>query len=74
MAITTVRCPVSQASVSRVTDLEGGVLRVICAEYEEPTGICRLKKAALRGGPLAQLLDRVSEGTLDTDGVRCTLH
>ncbi|MFI5178393.1 MAG: hypothetical protein ACHQO8_07520 [Vicinamibacterales bacterium] len=74
MAITTIRCPVNQAVVSRLTDLEGEVTRVICPEYEEPTGICRLKRNALQGGPLAQLLERVSEDTLDTDSVKCTLH
>jgi hypothetical protein len=74
MAITTIRCPVAQAVVTRMTDLEGEVTRVICPEYEEPTGICRLKRNVLHGGPLAQLLDRVSENTLDTDGVQCALH
>jgi hypothetical protein len=73
MAITSVRCPVLGANVSRVTDLEGEVTRIICAEYEEPAGICRLKKSVSAGGMLSQLLERVSEHTLDTRSTQCDL-
>ena len=38
------KCPVLGANVTRVTDLEGEMPKLICAEYDEPTGICRLKK------------------------------
>ena len=74
MAITSIRCPVLGAHVTCVTDLEGNVTRIICAEYEESTGSCRLKKAALEGGPLAQLLERMSEDTLDTRSTLCVLR
>ena len=73
MAITSVRCPVLGASVTRVTDLEDEVTAIICPEYEEPIGICRLKKNALEGGPLSQLLERVSEDRLETRTTRCNL-
>ena len=73
MAIVYVRCPVLGASVTRVTDLEGEVTALICPEFEEPTGICRLKKNARQGGPLSQLIERVSEDTLGTRTTRCNL-
>ena len=73
MAIVSVRCAVLGANVTRVTDLEDEVTALICPEYEEPTGICRLKKNAGQGGPLSQLLERVSEDTLDTRTTRCNL-
>jgi len=73
MGINLVRCPVIGANVSRVIDLEGDTTKIICAEYEEHTGICRLKKSASRGGMLSQLLERVSEDTLDTKSTRCVL-
>lgn len=73
MAIVSVRCAVLGANVTRVTDLEDEVTALICPEYEEPTGICRLKNNARQGGPLSQLLERVSEDTLDTRTTRCNL-
>ena len=72
MAVTAIRCPVLGAEVGRVTDLEGRVLQIICDEYEQD-GTCRLKTSARRGGPLSQLLERVSEHTLDTPGTVCSL-
>ncbi len=71
--MTSVRCPVLGAHVTRVTDLEGQPTAIICAEYEKPTGICRMKRGALSGGPLSQLLNRVSEETLATRSIRCEL-
>lgn len=71
MAIISVRCPVAQAMVTRVTDFEGQTTRVICAEYEHPAGICRLKRSAFEGGPLSQLVERLSEETLETRSPRC---
>jgi hypothetical protein len=71
MSIATVHCPVAHRAVARIADLEGATIRVICEEYEEPTGICRLKKSAAEGGPLSQLLERLSEETLDTRTTRC---
>jgi hypothetical protein len=73
MAITSVHCPVLHTTVKRVTDLEGEVVRVICPEYDEPTEGCRLKKTAYQGGPLAQLLERAEEGTLNRRTVHCDL-
>ena len=74
MAMTSIQCPVLGAHVTCVTDLEGGLTRIICAEYEESTGSCRLKKAAREGGPLAQLLERMSEDTLNTRSMLCVLR
>lgn len=74
MAMTSIRCPVLGAHVTRVTDFEGNVIRIICREYEQSTGACRLKKAAFEGGPLAQLLERMSEETLNTRGTLCDLR
>lgn len=73
MPITTVRCPVLKANVTRVTDFEGLSTAVICAEFDKPSGICRLKKNALDGGPLVQLLERVEEGTLGHRTTICDL-
>lgn len=73
MGMTSIRCAVLGADVNCVTDLEGTVLKIICDEYEED-GACRLKTSALRGGPLTQLLERVSEHTLDTHGTACILR
>lgn len=74
MPIRTAHCHVLGASVSRVTDLEGTVTRVVCPEYQEPNGICRLRSDALKGGPLSRLLERVEEETLGERGVLCELH
>ena len=71
MAITSVTCPVAHTTVTRVTTFEGETTRVICPDYEEPSAICRLKMSAREGGPLAQLFDRLSEGTLDRRSMRC---
>ena len=73
MAITAIRCPVLGAHVTRVADLEGHIMKIICPEYDERTGSCRVRKAALAGGPLAQLLERVDEDTLDARGSSCVL-
>jgi hypothetical protein len=72
MTIESIRCPVLGAHVTRVTDFEGNVSRVICAEYEQPE-TCRLKKTALEGGPLTQLLERAAEDTLSSRDTRCVL-
>jgi hypothetical protein len=73
MGINQVRCPVVGATVSRVVDFEGETTRIICAEYDERTGICRLKNSPSKGGMLSQLLERVSENSLDTKNTRCVL-
>jgi hypothetical protein len=74
MAIISVSCPVAHAIVTRVTDLEGNTTRVICPEYQEPTGICRLKSDSFEGGPLSQLLDRLAHETLDKRTTRCDVQ
>lgn len=74
LAISSVRCPVLGAIVSRVTDLEGNVTAIVCPEYDEATGNCRLRRTALQGGPLTQLLERAAEGTLDAGGTACLLR
>jgi hypothetical protein len=73
MPIKSVHCHVYQGNVTVVTDLEGRVERIICPEYEATTGTCRLRKAALRGGPLSQLLERVEETSLDSRATGCIL-
>jgi hypothetical protein len=73
MATTSVHCPVLRAHVTRITDFEGNPVNIICAEYDKATGNCRLKRTALEGGPLSQLLERVEEGTLDRRATRCDL-
>jgi hypothetical protein len=74
MFITSVRCPVLQANVSRVTDLEGVVTSVICPEYVKANGSCRLVNRARNGGPLSQLLERLANDTRDNRTARCSLH
>ena len=73
MAITSAWCSVLQTSVARLTTLEGEVSTVICPEFEPVTRTCRLKKAAVLGGPLSQLLERVSEEALSSPAPRCNL-
>ena len=74
MPITTERCHVLGTTVTCVTDLEGTVARVVCQEYDQATGGCRVKQRGLTGGPLAQLLRRVAEDTLAAHGTRCDLR
>lgn len=73
MPIASVRCPVSGANVTRVTDFEGEPTLIVCAQYDEPTGICRLKQGAADGGPLSEFLERVSEETLASKSLLCDL-
>ena len=74
MTITSIRCPVLGARVICLTDLEATVTRIICAKYNTSTGSCRLKRTALEGGPLAQLLERMSEDALDTRSTLCVFR
>ncbi len=73
MEIERVRCSVADAMVTRVVDLEGATVRVICSEYRESDHTCRLKRVALDGGPLSRLLERASEGTLNSRSAGCAL-
>lgn len=74
MAITSIRCPVLGAHVTKVTDLEGTVTQIICAEYDPSDGTCRLQQSVREGGPLAQLLERMSEDTLGTRSTICVVR
>jgi hypothetical protein len=74
MAMKSIHCPVLGAHVTQVTDFEGVVTRVICTEYEASDGTCRLKRTVREGGPLAQLLERVSEDSLDTRSTVCIMR
>jgi hypothetical protein len=74
MAMTSLRCPVLGAHITRLTDFEGHVTRIICAEYQESTATCRLKRTALEGGPLAQLLERLSAEALNTRSTVCVMR
>lgn len=73
MPIAPMHCPVSHADVVRVTDFEGATLRIVCTDYDETTGACRLKAHAAAAGPLSRLLERTEEGTLASHGIRCDL-
>lgn len=71
MAIVSEYCAVLGAHILRVTDLEGATNRVICPEYQAPEGVCRRLNDAKRGGPLSQLVERVSKDALRTKDVHC---
>ena len=73
MAIETIRCTVGGWTITRVTDFEGGVLQLICPEYDAEHHRCRLKDWVKEGGPLAQLLERTREHTLDSRSADCHL-
>lgn len=73
MAIDTAWCSVLHATITRVTTLEGEVFNIICPEFDAPSKTCRLRKAAGLGGPLSQLLERVSEESLSHPEPRCHL-
>jgi hypothetical protein len=73
MAIESEWCPVSHTTVTRVTTLEGEVTSVICPEFDPSSKACQLKKTAGLGGPLSQLLERVSEESLSRPDPRCHL-
>jgi hypothetical protein len=73
MGLEHVWCPVISTHVTRVTNFEGEVTSVICPDYDRATGLCRCRTAVLKGGPLARLLDRMSEDTLAEVSNRCLL-
>jgi hypothetical protein len=72
--LTTVQCHVLGAEVTRVTDLEGTSAQIICPEYEKSSGLCRLRREALSGGPLSRLLERAAERTLAQRSSSCLLR
>ena len=63
-------CLILGAHVTRVT--RGGTTRIICSEYCETEGICRLKKAALESGTIQGLIEASSEGVA-LGGTRCVM-
>ena len=73
MAIRQTWCSVLGGPVRCVDDLEGNIVRVICPHFDELTRSCGFRAAAVTGGPLAQLLERVSEDTLASRGAHCVL-
>ena len=73
MTISTVHCHVLPGTVTRVADLEGQTTRIICPEFDEATGQCRLRQRELEGGPLGRLLVRTAQEDLDTSSARCAL-
>ena len=73
MAITSIRCPVAATTVTLVTDLEGATTRVICPAYAAD-GTCQVKRDARQGGRLSQLLERVSQQTLNDRTIACSFR
>jgi len=74
MTMKTIRCPVLGSTVVRVSDMEGVVSHVMCHAFEPSTGLCRLRRDALSGGPLSQLIERVAEDTLSERGGGCVMR
>jgi hypothetical protein len=73
MGTKTIWCPVLQIHVTCITDLEDRVVRVICYEYEEATGTCRMKREVTKGGPLSQLVSRVSCSSVTPRTLGCAI-
>ena len=73
MSLTSLWCCALQRSVTRVTNVGGEVVAVICPEVEEATGVCRLKTSALRDGVLADLLRQGDETLSEKPPPRCTI-
>jgi len=67
------RCPIRHTAVVRVTDVRAGTDTVVCPEYEEPTGICRLKEEALSDPSRSPLVDRLSGERRGAGPARCSL-
>ena len=74
MAIESVWCSVLQAKVTRVTDLEGAVIAMVCPEYDDVTSLCRVKAATSQDGPLGRLVEQASEGTVGSTDAHCELR
>jgi hypothetical protein len=72
-ALTSSWCCVLQKNVTRVTNLEGEIVSVICPEFQVSTGICRLKEHAFQDGLLSELLRRVDENAIENPEPRCML-
>ena len=64
-------CPVLKTHITYVTDLEDRAIRVICYEYEEATGACRVKRHTQSDGVPAQLCE--SESSARTPELLCSV-
>jgi hypothetical protein len=73
MPVESVWCHVLGTNITRVTDFEGVTTRLICPEYDEADGLCRLRMRTRGGGPLSQFLDRVIENDIAERSTRCEL-
>ena len=73
MAIDSFWCSVLHRRLTRVTTLEGEVIKVICPEFDDSSRTCAFKKAVGLGGPLSQLVERVNEDSLAQADTRCDL-
>jgi hypothetical protein len=73
MALITNYCCVLQGNVTRVIDIDGEVVSVICPEFETQRGICHVKESAFQGGMLSELFRRADGTPLDNPVPRCTL-
>ena len=73
MAISLTWCHALSARVTRVTDLEGNIERVVCPYYDNASRACSLRADAASEGPLAQFLERVADDALANRGMRCVL-
>ena len=71
MVIDSVWCPVLHGRLTRITTLEGEVIRVVCPEFDDSSKTCGVKKAVGLGGPLSQLVERVTEESLAHPDTRC---
>jgi hypothetical protein len=63
-------CPILGAHVTRVT--QKGSTRILCGEYCEAGGICRLKKAALERDELQGVIEASSDG-VPLGGTSCVM-
>jgi hypothetical protein len=73
MALTVTWCCALQRSVTRVTDLGGGVVCVVCAEREAATGTCSLKRHALHDSLIAGRVRREDWNGVNELGPHCPL-
>ena len=73
MATESVHCPVLNGAVTQITDLEGHVTQIICPQLVHGASLCRVRIRASEGGPLSQLLERVSEHDLQAKGHGCVM-
>ena len=54
-------CPVLGARVTKVKQVDGTVMRIICPAYELSGGTCRRMRSGCGAGPLIELIERAAE-------------